>query len=214
MAAVRRSGCGTVNGAAWVLAAAALLDYASAHSLLTAGGYLPGDLVFLRFDKKRTSSQHIGLVEGVLANGRLRTIEGNIGLENDANGGQVQRRVRDPRQTLGAYRPEYEEENDMDQAAFNKLADAWLESRAELAPSIQTEEGQAARTWAGSSWETPGAESSIGASVPGSRSCCSFTGWSTQAWRSSKKSGGKLPPDFFHRSITSDCTGSSPSGPG
>lgn len=36
----------------------------------------------------------------------------------------------------------------MDQAAFNKLADAWLESRAGLAPSIQTEEGQEARTWA------------------------------------------------------------------
>lgn len=32
---------------------------------------------------------------------------------------------------LGAYRPDYEEEDEMDQATFNRMANAWLESRAD-----------------------------------------------------------------------------------
>lgn len=125
-----------------------LLGYAKAHGLFVSSGYRPGDLVFLRFSTKRTTPEHIGLVKEVRASGELVTIEGNTGLGNDANGGQVQQRVRPAWQALGAYRPDYEEEHDMDQAVFNKLADAWLESRASLAPSIQSEEGKAARAWA------------------------------------------------------------------
>lgn len=127
---------------------AALLGYAKTHNLFVPDGYQPGDLVFLRFSAGRATPEHIGLVKEIHANGHLVTIEGNTGLGNDANGGQVQQRIRAPWQILGAYRPNYEEEDSMDQATFNKLADAWLERRATLSPSIQTEEGQAARAWA------------------------------------------------------------------
>lgn len=127
---------------------AALLGYARTHGLFISGGYAPGDLVFLRFSRVRTSPEHIGMVKEARADGSLVTIEGNTGLGNDANGGQVQQRVRPAWQAVGGYRPKYEEEEEMDQAAFDRMADQWLESRAALEPGIQTEEGRAARAWA------------------------------------------------------------------
>ncbi|MDO4314297.1 MAG: CHAP domain-containing protein [Oscillospiraceae bacterium] len=132
----RTASCGTLMG------------YAKTHGLFVSGGYVPGDLVFLRFSAKQAAPEHIGIVRDVRADGALVTIEGNTSPENDANGGQVRQRVRPAWQAVGGYRPAYEEDEDMDQAAFNKLADKWLESRAALAPSIQTEEGEAARAWA------------------------------------------------------------------
>lgn len=127
---------------------AALMGYAKAHGLFVGGGYVPGDLVFLRFSRSRTSPEHIGMVREVRSNGDLATIEGNTGAGNDSNGGQVQQRVRPAWQALGGYRPKYEEDEEMDQSAFDRMADQWLESRAALEPGIQTEEGKAARAWA------------------------------------------------------------------
>ena len=93
---------------------AALLSYAKARSLFVSGGYVPGDLVFLRFSTKRTSPEHIGMVKEVRADGSLVTIEGNTGLGNDANGGQVQQRARPAWQAVGGYRPKYDTEEDED----------------------------------------------------------------------------------------------------
>ena len=93
---------------------AALLGYARTHGLFISGGYAPGDLVFLRFSTKRTSPEHIGMVKEVRADGSLVTIEGNTGLGNDANGGQVQQRVRPSWQAVGGYRPKYDTEEDED----------------------------------------------------------------------------------------------------
>lgn len=93
-----------------------LMDYAAAHGQLVKSGYRPGDLVFMRFSQKRTRPEHVGLVKEVRSNGDIITIEGNTGLGNDANGGQVQQRVRYAWQVLGAYRPRYdagEEEEDV-----------------------------------------------------------------------------------------------------
>ncbi len=87
-----------------------LLGYAKARKLYVSSGYRPGDLIFMRFSRNRTSPEHIGLLKEIRADGRLVTIEGNTGLGNDANGGQVQQRVREMWQVLGAYRPKYEEE--------------------------------------------------------------------------------------------------------
>lgn len=126
----------------------ALLGYAKSHGLFVSGDYRPGDLVFLRFSRTRTSPEHIGMVQEVRSNGDLVTIEGNTGVGSDANGGQVQQRVRPAWQALGGYRPAYEEEENMDQSTFDQMANQWLERRAELGPSIQTEEGSAARAWA------------------------------------------------------------------
>ena len=89
-----------------------LMDYAASHGQLVRSGYRPGDLVFMRFNKKRTRPEHVGLVKEVRSNGYVVTIEGNTGLGNDANGGQVQQRVRYAWQVLGAYRPHYDAEGE------------------------------------------------------------------------------------------------------
>lgn len=81
----------------------------------------------------------------VRADGSLVTIEGNTGSVNDANVGQIRQRIRPAWQAAGGYRPQYEEDEEMDQTVFNKLADKWMENRAALKPGIQTEEGRAAR---------------------------------------------------------------------
>lgn len=88
-----------------------LMDYAQAHGQLVTSGYRPGDLLFLRFDKKRTRPEHVGMLKEARTNGTYITIEGNTGLGNDANGGQVQQRTRYAWQVLGAYRPSYEEDD-------------------------------------------------------------------------------------------------------
>lgn len=118
-----------------------LVAYARAHKQYRTAGR-PGDLVFLRFSG--TAIEHIGLVERVLPDGRLITIEGNTGTSSDANGGQVQRRQRSARQAVGFYRPDYEEDA-MTQEQFNARMDAWLQSRAAAEPSAFSEE---ARAWA------------------------------------------------------------------
>ena len=76
------------------------------------GNYLPGDIVFFNFSGG-TATQHVGIVEsydGV----ELTTIEGNTGSTNQANGGQVQRRTRALKYVVAAYRPNYEEDKQMD----------------------------------------------------------------------------------------------------
>ena len=98
-----------------------LLLFAKRQGLFVRGGYRPGDLVFLRFSRERTSPEHIGLVKEVQKNGTLITIEGNTGVGNDANGGQVQQRTRFAWQTLGGYRPAYEEEEEM--AVYTHLSE-------------------------------------------------------------------------------------------
>lgn len=86
-----------------------LMDHAKAQGLFVSGNYRRGDLVFFRF-RSKGGPEHVGLVKEVRANGDLVTIEGNTGLGNDANGGQVQQRVRSAALAVGGYRPEYEED--------------------------------------------------------------------------------------------------------
>ena len=103
-----------------------LMSYAKTHGLYVSSGYAPGDLMFMRFSTKRTTPEHIGIVKEVRANGDLVTIEGNTGVGNDANGGQVQQRVRYAWQALGAYRPAYEKETKMDNTPkISKEAVEW-----------------------------------------------------------------------------------------
>ena len=68
-----------------------------------AGGYQPGDVVILSFNKKRTA-EHCGIVESV-KDGYLVTIEGNTSAGNQSNGGEVMRRNRALTYVLGAFRP-------------------------------------------------------------------------------------------------------------
>ena len=103
-----------------------LMSYAKSHGLYVSSGYAPGDMVFMRFSTKRTTPEHIGIVKEVRANGDLVTIEGNTGIGDDANGGQVQQRVRQAWMALGAYRPAYEKETKMDNTPkISKEAVEW-----------------------------------------------------------------------------------------
>lgn len=100
-----------------------LMGYARAHGQLVTSGYQPGDLLFLRFSAKRTRPEHVGILKNVRSDGTYITVEGNTGLDDDANGGQVQQRVRYAWQVLGAYRPNYDKEDEMD---IEKLTDDQL----------------------------------------------------------------------------------------
>lgn len=103
-----------------------LMSYAKSHGLFVNSNYAIGDLVFLRFSKKRTTPEHIGIIKEVNASGQIVTIEGNTGTGNDANGGQVQQRTRESWQIVGAYRPQYTKEKVMDNTPkISKEAVEW-----------------------------------------------------------------------------------------
>lgn len=61
----------------------------------------------------------------------------------------------------------------MDQATFNRMANAWLESRADLGPANDSQEGRDAREWAEPgrifSWAISRDASNTKACAPGSR---------------------------------------------
>ena len=120
----------------------ALMSDARQRGQFVTGKYRAGDLVFFRFSG-RGGPQHVGILEQVCPEG-LVTIEGNTAAGNDANGGQVQRRLRPMRCVLGACRPDYEEET-MTQQQFNAMMDVWLETRAEQEPGAFSAQ---ARDWA------------------------------------------------------------------
>ena len=140
---VWRTGCGELfyNGKK-TASCGMLADWAKRQGRFVTDGFLPGDLVFLGFSGKKI--QHMGIVEAVREDGTLVTIEGNTGSGNEANGGQVQRRVRAMQYVRGAFRPEYEEET-VTQEQFNAMMNVWLEQRAEWPPTDFSAE---AREWA------------------------------------------------------------------
>ena len=87
----------------------ALRSWARRQGQFAETAFRPGDIVFYRFSGSG-GPQHAGILETLRPDGKLVTIEGNTGTANDADGGQVQRRVRSPRLAMGAFRPRYQEE--------------------------------------------------------------------------------------------------------
>lgn len=97
----------------WVFNKAGLSDLlpiktASCFALMTAAktagqwvtsGYKKGDVVIYTFS-------HTGIVESA-SGSKITAIEGNTGIGNDANGGQVMRRTRNLSVVRGAFRPAY-----------------------------------------------------------------------------------------------------------
>ena len=74
-------------------------------------GYQPGDVVIYDFPGGG-ATDHCGIVVTALTTG-VRTIEGNTGTGNDANGGEVMERTRPANWIVGAYRPIYDEEDNV-----------------------------------------------------------------------------------------------------
>ena len=75
-------------------------------------GYRAGDIVILDIPGNTVNTDHCGLVVTPLTTG-VRTIEGNTGTGNDANGGEVMERTRPANWIVGAYRPIYDEEDNV-----------------------------------------------------------------------------------------------------
>lgn len=96
----------------------AFMRAAKAAGQWVTGGYQPGDVVIYDFPGGG-ATDHCGIVEQ-LAGGGIMAIEGNTGAENDANGGQVQRRIRSNKVILGAFRPDYDMEEKEDEVVTYK----------------------------------------------------------------------------------------------
>ena len=97
----------------------ALMRAAQAKGQWATGGYQPGDVVIYDFPGNNVKTDHCGIVEQ-LAGGGIMAIEGNTGSGNDADGGQVQRRVRSNKVILGAFRPDYDMEKKEDEVVTYK----------------------------------------------------------------------------------------------
>ena len=67
-------------------------------------------MVSMDFLGNKCRTDHCGIVVTALTDG-VRTIEGNTGVGNDSNGGEVMERTRPLSVIIGAYRPHYAEEN-------------------------------------------------------------------------------------------------------
>ena len=97
----------------------ALMRAAQSKGCWVTGGYQPGDVVIYDFPGNNVKTDHCGIVEQ-LAGGGIMAIEGNTGSGNDADGGQVQRRVRSNKVILGAFRPGYDLEEKEDEVVTYK----------------------------------------------------------------------------------------------
>ena len=97
----------------------ALMRAAQAKGCWVTGGYQPGDVVIYDFPGNNVKTDHCGIVEQ-LSGGGIMAIEGNTGSGNDADGGQVQRRIRSNKVIIGAFRPAYDIEEKEDEVVTYK----------------------------------------------------------------------------------------------
>ena len=100
----------------------AFMRAAQAQGRWVTGDYQPGDVVIYNFPGNSARTDHCGIVVTALTTG-IRAIEGNTGAESDANGGQVQERTRPTKFILGAYRPDYDEDEEEDVTRYIYLKD-------------------------------------------------------------------------------------------
>ena len=109
----------------------ALMRAAQAKGCWITDGYQPGDVVIYDFPGNNVKTDHCGIVVTALTDG-VRNIEGNTGVGNDSNGGEVMERTRSLSVIIGAYRPHYaeetvEKEDDMDiDKLINSMTDEQL----------------------------------------------------------------------------------------
>lgn len=67
-----------------------------------------GDIIFFDFTGKKSTAQHVGIVESTDPVAcTVTTIEGNTSMTSNDNGGAVMRRVRSVKFVVGAIRPTY-----------------------------------------------------------------------------------------------------------
>lgn len=88
----------------------ALMGAARKAGCWVTGEYQPGDVVIYDFPGG-AATDHCGIVERA-GTDTVTAIEGNTGSDSDADGGQVQRRVRKLSYIVGAVRPQWGEEEE------------------------------------------------------------------------------------------------------
>ncbi len=101
----------------------ALMRAAKAAGQWVTAAYQPGDIVIFDFPGDQAKTDHVGIVIE-RRGGSLYTIEGNTADGNDCNGGAVLTRLRPVEVVLGAVRPRYEEEKQMDNTPSSYAVDA------------------------------------------------------------------------------------------
>ena len=111
-----------------------LMGWARRGGTFVEKGFQPGDVMLFDWTgkKRRDVAQHTGIFSH-MANGMAVCIEGNTAVGNDSNGGQVMARSRELKFITGAHRPKWDaadQEDDMNQATFNKMADQYFRDRA------------------------------------------------------------------------------------
>jgi hypothetical protein len=133
-----------------------LKNWAKQKGRWVTAGYRQGDVVIFDWDGNGTTD-HMGLVEAVSADGKtLTTIEGNTGSDNNSNGGQVMRRTRSIRYVNGAFRPKYEEDDNMTYDDFKKFM-AQYEREKQILP---------ASTWAAPVWTKAVSKNLVDGTMP------------------------------------------------
>ena len=121
----------------------------SFHKKQKVTDYWPGDIVFFNFSG-RSSAGHVGICESWDGT-YITTIDGNTGSASEDNGGAVLRRRRHKKFIVGAYRPEYQEDDDMTQDQFDAMMENWMSRQAKKKPTQQ--------------WEIEGLERAVKAGV-------------------------------------------------
>lgn len=100
----------------------ALMNAAKKAGMWVVSDFRPGDLVIFDWSGQQKTTNHVGIVEEILPDYGVQTIEGNTSTSNNSNGGEVMRRKRHMKYIIGAVRPNYdvEKEETMD---ISKLTD-------------------------------------------------------------------------------------------
>lgn len=88
-----------------------LMNAAKQAGIWVVSNFKPGDIVIIDFSGKQKTTQHCGIVEEVLPDYGVQTIEGNTSQAGSQdNGGMVCRKKRRNNLIIGAVRPVYEPE--------------------------------------------------------------------------------------------------------
>ena len=119
-----------------------LKDAATKAGQWVTSGYKQGDIIIYQW---KNGMRHCGVLFETLGN-TIKTIEGNTGIGNDSNGGEVMLRKRTLEFVLGAVRPKFTEEvNTMDYQQFLAFLASY---RQELRDNDSSAYSEAARNWA------------------------------------------------------------------
>lgn len=97
-----------------------MMNEGKKKGLWVTSGFRPGDVLIYQFG----ASYHTGICESIAGN-TVTTIEGNTGINNNANGGMVMRRQRSVAFVKGAVRPEFDIVKPISLVAQEVIDGAW-----------------------------------------------------------------------------------------